>query len=132
MLVDAGTGLLEISLRGPNQDQMLADCRQCFRQLGVSDKSFQAVEVLTDSEALIGRLLRPRGLPLQEVKSAALQVLESISIAERNVRRVKEMMGCLRSDLRLRGIDFSGTPESFSRLVRYVTQTHNHFGVGEL
>ena len=40
------------------------------------------------------------------------------------------MTGCLRSDLRLHGVDITGTPESFSRLVQYVTQTHNHFGVG--
>ena len=83
LLVDAGTGLLGISLHGPNQDQMLADCRQYFRQLGVSDQSSQTVEVLTDSEALIGPLLRRLGLPLQ-VKSAAPQAHESIGLAERN------------------------------------------------
>ena len=116
LLVDAGTGLLGISLCGPNQDQMLADCRQYFRQLGISDQSSQTVEVLTDSEALIGQLLRRLGLPLQ-VKSAAPQAHESIGLAERNVRRVKEMTGCLRSDLRLHGDWFSMSPKRTTTLV---------------
>lgn len=32
--------------------------------------------------------------------------------------------------MRLHGFDLSGSPESFNRNMQYVTQTHNHFGVG--
>ena len=107
----------------------MSECRQYFRQLGISEHSSQTVEVLTDSEPLIGALLRRLSLPLQ-VKAAAPQSHESIGLAERNVRRVKEMTACIRSDLRLHGFDLTGSPESFNRITQYVTQTQNHFGVG--
>ena len=87
------------------------------------------VEVLTDSEPLIGSLMKRLGLPLT-VKAAAPQAHESIGLAERNVRRVKEMTSCIRSDMRIHGFDLSGSPESFSKIMQYVSQIHNHFGVG--
>lgn len=60
--------------------------RLCFNQLGISDRSPLRVDVLTDSEPLIGSTLKRLGLPLQ-VKAAAPQAHESIGLAERNVRR---------------------------------------------
>ena len=44
-----------------------------------------------------------------------------MGLAERNVRRMKDMVSCLRS---------AGTEDSYHRMLCYISQTHNHFGVG--
>lgn len=108
--------------------QAISERRQYF-QLGVSEQTSLRVEVLTDSEPLVGSMLKRLGPPLT-VKAAAPQAHESIGLAEKNVRTVKEMTSCIRSDMHLHGFDLSGSPESFNKIMQYVTQTHNHFGVG--
>ena len=104
LLTDAGTGLIGVAPCGMNVDHTLAECRRYFQQLGVSEQSPMNIEVLTDSERALGTLLKKLGLPLV-IKTAAPQSHQSVGLAKRSVRRMKEMLSCLRSDLRSHGFD---------------------------
>ena len=112
-----------------NVDHTLAECRRYFQQLGVSEQSTMNIEVLTDSERALGTLLKKLGLPLV-IKTAAPQSHQSVGLVERSVRRMKEMLSCLRSDLRSHGFDIVQSEEGFGKMLQYITQTHNHFGLG--
>ena len=57
-----------------------------------------SVEILTDSEVALGNVLKKLGLPLI-IKAAAPQSHQTVGLAERNVRRMKEIVSCWRSDL---------------------------------
>lgn len=129
ILVDAGTGLLGTASVGLNQDQTKSECLQFFRQLGVDESSKLTIEILVDSEPALGTTLRRLGLPLH-LRSASPQAHESVGLAERNFRRCKEMIACIRSDLREHHFDLTCSEESLRRVIQYVAQTHNHYGIG--
>ena len=130
LLTDAGTGLIGVAPYGMNVDHTLAECQRYFQQLGVSEQSTMNIEVLTDSERALGTLLKKLGNPLV-IKTAAPQSHQSVGLGERSVRRIKEMLSCLRSDLRSHGFDIVENEEGFGKMLQYITQTHNHFGLGD-
>ena len=129
VLADAGTGLVGVAAVDGHTDRTQSDCLAFFKQLAVTEASPVVVEMLTDSDAMLGNLLRRLGLPLQ-VKTAGPQAHETVGLAERNVRRFKEMVSCLRSDLRAHRFDLTCSGECLRFALNYVAQTHNHFGVG--
>ena len=129
VLADAGTGLVGVAAVDGHTDRTQSDCLAFFKQLAVTEASPVVVEVLTDSDAMLGNLLRRLGLPLQ-VKTAGRQAHETVGLAERNVRRFKEMVSCLRSDLRAHRFDLTCSGECLRFALNYVAQTHNHFGAG--
>ena len=129
VLSDAGTGLLGTASIDSNPDRTIADIKQFFRQLGINETSSTVVEVLVDSEPALGALLRRTGLTLQ-IRAAAPQAHETVGLAERNVRRFKEMVACIRSDMRAHGYDLTRNAECYHCVLQYMAQTHNHFGIG--
>ena len=110
VLADAGTGLVGVAAVDGQADRTQSDCLAFFKQLAVTEASPVVVEVLTDSDAMLGNLLRRLGLPLQ-VKTVGPQARETVGLAERNVRRFKEMVSCLRSDLRAHRFDLTCSGE---------------------
>ena len=64
------------------------------------------------------------------IKAAAPQAHESVGLAERTVRRFKEMTACIRSDMRAHGYDLTCNSECYHCVMQYIAQTHNHFGLG--
>ena len=128
VLADAGTGLVGVAAVDGHADQTQSDCLAFFKQLAVTEATPVVVEVLTDSDAMLN-LLRRLGLPLQ-VKTAGPQAHETVGLAERNVRRFKEMVSCLRSDLRAHRFDLTCSGECLRFALNYIAQAHNHFEVG--
>ena len=129
VISDSGTGLLGVASIDSNPDRTLADIKQYFRQLGINESSATTVEVLVDSEPALSALLRRTGLPLQ-IKAAAPQAHETVGLAERTVRRFKEMIACIRSDMRSHGYDLTCNSECYHCVLQYIAQSHNHFGLG--
>ena len=118
VLADAGTGLVGVAAAvDGHTDRTQSDCLAFFKQLAVTEASPVVVEVLTDSDAML-------------VKTAGPQAHETVGLAERNVIRFKEMVSCLRSDLRAHRFDLTCSGECLRFALNYVAQTHNHFGVG--
>ena len=97
--------------------------------MGINETSSTAVEVLVDSEPVLSAPLRRTGLTLQ-IRAAAPQAHETVGLAERNVRRFKEMVACIRSDMRAHGYDLTRNAECYHCVLQYIAQTHNHFGIG--
>ena len=62
------------------------------------------------------------------VRRAAPQQHRSVGHAERNVRRLKESLAVLRSDLNCASVDIAFSNESLNEVLRYLGLTHNHFG----
>ena len=129
VMSNAGTGLMGVAGVDSNPDRTISDCRQFFRQMGVTESSPFTIEVLTVSEPALGSLLRRLSLPIQ-IKSASPQAHETVGLAERSVRRIKEMISCIRCDMKEHGFDVTCTSECFLHLMHYVAQTHNCFGLG--
>ena len=63
-----------------------------------------------------------------QVRRAAPQQHRSVGHAERNVRRLKESLAVLRSDLNNASVDIAFSNESFNEVLKYLGLTHNHFG----
>ena len=128
VMSESMTGMIGAALIGSNIHKTLRDMLPFFRNLGIHEGS-QAVEVLCDAEPSIMSLLMK--LPIKLViKQAAPQHHQTVGRAERSIRKVKEMVGCLRSDLRSCGFDIFENEMSLVPLINYVVQTHNYFGVG--
>lgn len=127
---EAMTGMVGASFCGPDVAATLRQLSCFFRDLGLNEQSMP-VETLTDAEPAITSLLSKLPFKLL-LKKAAPQEHRTIGRAERTVRRIEEMVGCLRSDLRANGFDLIDDPKCFIPLVNYIVQSHNHFGVGSL
>ena len=127
---EAMTGMVGASFCGPDVDATLRQLSCFFRDLGLNENS-TPVETLTDAEPAISSLLSKLPFKLL-LKKSAPQEHRTIGRAERTVRRFKEMISCIRSDLRSQGFDIVEDSKSFVPLMNYIVQTHNHFGVGSI
>ena len=54
VLADAGTGLVGVAAVDGHTDRTQSDCLAFFKQLAVTEASPVVVEVLTDSDAMLG------------------------------------------------------------------------------
>ena len=127
---EAMTGMVGASFCGPDVKATLRQLSCFFRELGLNEQS-GPVETLTDAEPAIASLFSKLPFKLL-LKKPAPQEHRAIGRAERTVRRFKEMISCIRSDLRAGGFDIADDSKGFVPLLSYIVQTHNHFGVGSI
>ena len=92
-----------------------------------SEKS--SIVLHTDSEHAVSHLIsRVSSRFTFAVRRASPQQHRSVGAAERCVRRLKESMAVLRSDLNQHGVDVPFTEDSLSQVLTYLSLSHNHFG----
>ena len=92
-----------------------------------SEKS--SIVLQTDAERAVSELVtRVSSRFTFVVRRASPQQHRSIGGAERTVRRLKESLAVLRSDMNAAGIDISFSPESLNEVLTFLALSHNHFG----
>ena len=83
----------------------------------------------TDDERSVGELVgRSSKHYLFQIRRAAPQQHRSIGGAERGVRKLKEGLSVLRSDLNKQGYDVRYSFEGLRDCLTYLSLMHNHFG----
>ena len=129
LLTEQLTGMLGVSFMHGNVDHTVANMKQFFEALGCSSEQEVVVEVKIDAERAVATLLRR--LPYRmKIVHAAPQSHQTIGLCERGVRKMKEAIGCIRTDLRSNGYDVHNTPTAIETLCKYIAQTNNYFNTG--
>ena len=83
----------------------------------------------TDDERSVGELVgRSSKHYLFQIRRAAPQQHRSIGGTERGVRKLKEGLSVLRSDLNKQGYDVRYSFEGLRDCLTYLSLMHNHFG----
>ena len=96
--------------------------------LGLSSEKASIV-LHTDSERAVSELVtKASDRFVFTVRRAAPQQHRSVGHAERNVRRLKENLAVIRSDLNRASVDIAFSNESLHEVLTYLALTHNHFG----
>ena len=99
-----------------------------LEHLGMSSEK-SSIVLHTDSEHAVSHLIsRVSSRFTFAVRRASPQQHRSVGAAERCVRRLKESMAVLRSDLNQHGVDVPFTEDSLSQVLTYLSLSHNHFG----
>ena len=99
-----------------------------LEHLGMSSEK-SSIVLHTDSEHAVSHLIsRVSSRFTFAVRRASPQQHRSVGAAERCVRRLKESMAVLRSDLNQHGVDIPFTEDSLSQVLMYLSLSHNHFG----
>ena len=99
-----------------------------LEHLGMSSERSPIV-LHTDSEQAVSHLFsRVSSRFTFAVRRASPQQHRSVGAAESCVRRLKEFMAVLRSDVNQHGVDIPFTEESLSHVLTYLSLSHNHFG----
>ena len=99
-----------------------------LEHLGMSSER-SSIVLHTDSEQAVSHLVsRVSSRFTFAVRRASPQQHRSVGAAERCVRRLKESLAVLRSDMNQHGVDIPFTEESLSNVLTYLSLSHNHFG----
>ena len=99
-----------------------------LEHLGMSSER-SSVILHTDSEHAVSHLVSRVSSRFNfAVRRASPQQHRSVGAAERCVRRLKESMAVLRSDMNQHGVDIPFTEDSLHHVLTYLSLSHNHFG----
>ena len=129
VLVEMASNAVAYILVSKDLPQTRSEIAKWLDLMGLASEKASVV-LHTDSEFAVGQLVS-RVAPRFSfsIRRAPPQQHRSVGAAERGVRRLKEALGILRSDMNKNGhVDVPFTPESLHHVLCYLGLTHNHFG----
>ena len=90
--------------------------------------STTSIVLHTDAERAVSELVgRSTSKYTFNVRKASPQQHRSVGSAERGVRRLKETLGVIRSELNTGGVDLVFSEDALCEVLTYMALTHNHF-----
>ena len=123
----ASNGVANVLVKG-DLTSTRTEIAKWLEHLGMSSEK-SSIVLHTDSEHAVSHLIsRVSSRFTFAVRRASPQQHRSVGAAERCVRRLKESMAVLRSDLNQHGVDIPFTEDSLSQVLTYLSLSHNHFG----
>ena len=111
-----------------NVSEVRGKIEKWLDHLGLSSER-SSIVLQTDAERAVSELVtRASSRYTFIVRRASPQQHRSVGGAERTVRRLKESLSVLRSDMNASGIDISFSSESLHEVLNFLALSHNHYG----
>ena len=133
VMVHVETGCLGFSAIGEDYSKSLGAIRDFFLYLGLTGTAGPSVEVLSDAEIRIGKMIRQVQLDGRHilVQRAAPQEHQTVGYAERSVRKLKESLKILEIQLREDGYCLVQSQFAAQSIANYFASVHNKFSVND-